>query len=176
MLQKWRTYQHIVIWVALTLVLTSLDWPFGLLSSFWQRYSFMTGVVTGLLLLGFGLFAVEAWFKEREARRWRYVAYIAAKELGFITDNLLRGMDYVLCGRRLDVDGMNLESHLHERLIACLDRHGIALHRHLETEPGFSGCTQYPFAALCVSVRTPFLAALCEREASRPAGDNLYEL
>jgi hypothetical protein len=40
-----------------------------------------SGVASGLVLLGFGLFVVEAWVEEFETRRWRRVALIAFKAL-----------------------------------------------------------------------------------------------
>jgi hypothetical protein len=121
--QQLRNYRWIIFWVLVTALITSFDWPLGVLSEFWQRYAFANSVVSSLIMFALGLFAIEAWLKRREAKRWNQVAFIAAKELGFVTDVLLGGMDYLLTARRSDGDGLDAHANYHERLARCLSKY-----------------------------------------------------
>lgn len=124
-LKQQRIYRWMVAWIAFSVALTAFDWPIGSLGPFWREHAFLTSIVSGVMMLGIGLFTVDAWLKTREANRWTHMSRIAAKEMGFVTDNLLVGMDYLLTGDGIRIEDVDAQQLPLDELSACLERHGL---------------------------------------------------
>jgi hypothetical protein len=80
----------------LTAVVTGTDWPTKLLTGFWGAHPLASSILSGVVLLVFAAFVVEAILEERELRNWEYVAKVAYYSLGHMSSEILAGMDFLV--------------------------------------------------------------------------------
>lgn len=91
-----------------------IDWVPGTLNGFWLQHSFLGSLVSGFVLLFFGLWAVEAHLDRSEAAKWERVSSIAFRALGRAADEARNGLELLVTGVRpgvvsADLDPVHLE-------------------------------------------------------------------
>lgn len=126
MLEAIRRYRLGILWIIITTVTVAvLDWPIDLFDGWLSQHGLISDIIAGVLLVFVGFYFIEAWFSERQARKWEEVINIASKEVGYETFLLIRGMDHLISGRFSDLHGLSILDEYDEDVQRILNGHGL---------------------------------------------------
>lgn len=82
--------------LAVVIAVASTDWPWGIWASFWRDHSMFTSLASGVLLLVFAAFGIDALIRVRDNSRWSALSHLALRDLAQVCQDCAVLMEWLI--------------------------------------------------------------------------------
>ena len=82
--------------LAVVIAVASTDWPWGIWASFWRDHSMFTSLASGVLLLVFAAFGIDALIRAKDNSRWIALSHLALRDLAQVCQDCAVLMEWLI--------------------------------------------------------------------------------